>query len=112
MSWTQKSSKERTKWNPSARFTGHQADENRRPPAIRPWTQIWKISPGSPATEPIMTEAVTRKPSVHRPPHTPATAVDVMRAAPATLEPTRRRMICQQAGGYATGGAARDGASS
>jgi CBS domain-containing protein len=34
-----------------------------------------------------MTEAVTQKPSVHRPPHAPATAADVMRPAPATIEP-------------------------
>ena len=34
-----------------------------------------------------MTEAVTRKPSVHRPPHAPAPAADIMRPAPATVEP-------------------------
>jgi CBS domain-containing protein len=34
-----------------------------------------------------MTEASTQKPSVHRPPHAPATAADVMRPAPATIEP-------------------------
>jgi CBS domain-containing protein len=34
-----------------------------------------------------MTEAFTQKPSVHRPPHAPATAADVMRPAPATIEP-------------------------
>ena len=34
-----------------------------------------------------MTEAFTRKPSVHRPPHAPATAADVMRPAPATIGP-------------------------
>ena len=34
-----------------------------------------------------MTEAFTQKPSVHRPPHAPATAADVMRPAPATVEP-------------------------
>ena len=34
-----------------------------------------------------MTEAFTQKPSVHRPPHAPATAVDVRRPASATIEP-------------------------
>ena len=34
-----------------------------------------------------MTEAFTQKPSVHRPPHAPATAADVMRPAPATIGP-------------------------
>ena len=34
-----------------------------------------------------MTEAFTQKPSVHRPPHAAATAADVMRPAPATIEP-------------------------
>jgi CBS domain-containing protein len=34
-----------------------------------------------------MTEAFTHKPSVHRPPHAPATVADVMRPAPATIEP-------------------------
>ena len=34
-----------------------------------------------------MTEAFTRKPSVHRPPHAPATAADIMRPAPATIGP-------------------------
>ena len=34
-----------------------------------------------------MTEAFTQKPSVHWPPHAPATAADVMRPAPATIEP-------------------------
>jgi CBS domain-containing protein len=34
-----------------------------------------------------MTEAFTRKPSAHRPTHAPATAADVMRPAPATIEP-------------------------
>ena len=34
-----------------------------------------------------MSEAFTQKPSVHRPPHAPATAADVMRPAPATIEP-------------------------
>src|SRR2546429_7524428 len=34
-----------------------------------------------------MTEAFTRKPSVHRPPHAPATAADVMRPAPTTIGP-------------------------
>jgi CBS domain-containing protein len=34
-----------------------------------------------------MTEAFTQKPSVRRPPHAPATAADVMRPAPATIEP-------------------------
>lgn len=34
-----------------------------------------------------MTEAFTRKPSVHRPPHAPATAADVMRPALTTIEP-------------------------
>jgi CBS domain-containing protein len=34
-----------------------------------------------------MTEAFTQKPSVHRPSHAPATAADVMRPAPATIEP-------------------------
>lgn len=34
-----------------------------------------------------MTEAFTRKPSGHRPPHAPATAVDVMRPALTTIEP-------------------------
>ena len=37
--------------------------------------------------ERIMTEAFTRKPSVHRPPHAPATAADVMRPALTTIEP-------------------------
>jgi CBS domain-containing protein len=32
-------------------------------------------------------EAFTQKPSVHRPPRAPATAADVMRPAPATIEP-------------------------
>ena len=34
-----------------------------------------------------MTEAFTQKRSVHRPPHAPATAADVMRPVPATIEP-------------------------
>ena len=34
-----------------------------------------------------MTEAFTLKPSAHRPPHAPATAADVMRPVPATIEP-------------------------
>ena len=34
-----------------------------------------------------MTEAFTQKPSVHRPPHAPATAADVMRPASTTIEP-------------------------
>jgi hypothetical protein len=34
-----------------------------------------------------MTEAFAQKPSVRRPPHAPATAADVMRPAPATIEP-------------------------
>ena len=34
-----------------------------------------------------MTEAFAQKPSVHRPPHAPATAADVMRPALATIEP-------------------------
>jgi CBS domain-containing protein len=34
-----------------------------------------------------MTEAFAQKPSVHRPPHAPATAADVMRPAPATIGP-------------------------
>src|SRR5258707_5913576 len=34
-----------------------------------------------------MTEAFTQKPSVHRPPHAPATAADVMRPALTTIEP-------------------------
>src|SRR5216684_1545561 len=34
-----------------------------------------------------MTEAFTQKPSAHRPPHAPATAADVMRPAPTTVEP-------------------------
>ena len=34
-----------------------------------------------------MTEAFTRKPSGHRPPHAPATAADVMRPALTTIEP-------------------------
>ncbi len=34
-----------------------------------------------------MTEAFTQKPSAPRPPHAPATAADVMRPAPATIEP-------------------------
>jgi CBS domain-containing protein len=34
-----------------------------------------------------MTEAFTQKRSVHRPPHAPATAADVMRPAPATIGP-------------------------
>jgi len=34
-----------------------------------------------------MTEAFTQKPSVHRPPPAPAAAADVMRPAPATIEP-------------------------
>ena len=34
-----------------------------------------------------MTEAFTHKPSVHRAPHAPATAADVMRPAPATIGP-------------------------
>ena len=34
-----------------------------------------------------MTEAFTQKPSVHRPPHAPATAADIMRPAPATIGP-------------------------
>jgi CBS domain-containing protein len=34
-----------------------------------------------------MTEAFTHKPSVHRPPHAPATAADVMRPALTTIEP-------------------------
>ena len=34
-----------------------------------------------------MSEAFTQKPSVHRPPHAPATAADVMRPAPTTIEP-------------------------
>jgi len=33
-----------------------------------------------------MTEASNQEPSVHRPPQAPATAADVMRAAPATIE--------------------------
>jgi hypothetical protein len=34
-----------------------------------------------------MTEAFAQKPSVHRPPHAPATAADVMRPALTTIEP-------------------------
>jgi CBS domain-containing protein len=34
-----------------------------------------------------MTEAFAQKPSVHRPPHAPATAADIMRPAPATIGP-------------------------
>jgi CBS domain-containing protein len=34
-----------------------------------------------------MTEAFTQMPSVHRPPHAPATAADVMRPALTTIEP-------------------------
>jgi CBS domain-containing protein len=34
-----------------------------------------------------MTQAFTRKPSGHRPPHAPATAADVMRPALTTIEP-------------------------
>jgi hypothetical protein len=34
-----------------------------------------------------MTEAFAQKPSVRRPPHATATAADVMRPAPATIEP-------------------------
>ena len=34
-----------------------------------------------------MTEALTPKPSVHRPPRAPATAADLMRPAPATIGP-------------------------
>jgi CBS domain-containing protein len=34
-----------------------------------------------------MTEAFTQKPSAHRPPHAQATAADIMRPAPATIEP-------------------------
>jgi len=34
-----------------------------------------------------MTEAFTQKPPVHRLPHAPATAADIMRPAPATIEP-------------------------
>ena len=34
-----------------------------------------------------MTEAFIQKPSVHRPPHAPATAADVMRPALTTIEP-------------------------
>jgi len=34
-----------------------------------------------------MTEPFTQKPSMHRPPHAPATAADVMRPAPTTIEP-------------------------
>ena len=34
-----------------------------------------------------MTEAFTQKPFVHWPPHTRATAADVMRLAPTTMEP-------------------------
>jgi len=34
-----------------------------------------------------MTEAFAQKPSVHQPPDAPATAADVMRPAPATVEP-------------------------
>src|SRR5215467_10208322 len=58
-----------------------------RPPAIRPGHRSRESRRGSPETEPIMTEAFTQKPSVRRPPHVPATAADVMRPAPATIEP-------------------------
>ena len=34
-----------------------------------------------------MTEAFTQKPPVHQLPHAPATAADIMRPAPATIEP-------------------------
>ena len=57
-----------------------------RGPGDTAWTQIQGISSsGFPETERIMTEAFTQKPSVHRP-HAPATAADVMRPAPATIE--------------------------
>jgi CBS domain-containing protein len=65
----------------------------RREPAHRPGhhrdglARIYGISPGFPGTERIMTEAFTRKPSGHRPPHAPATAADVMRPALTTIEP-------------------------
>jgi CBS domain-containing protein len=65
----------------------------RREPAHRPGhhraglARIYGISPEFPGTERIMTEAFTRKPSGHRPPHAPATAADVMRPAPTTIEP-------------------------
>jgi CBS domain-containing protein len=65
----------------------------RREPAHRPGhhrdglARIYGISPEFPGTERIMTEAFTRKPSGHRQPHAPATAADVMRPAPATIEP-------------------------
>src|SRR4029077_8375393 len=49
--------------------------------------RIYGISSAFPGTERIMTEAFTRKPSGHRPPRAPATAADVMRPAPATIEP-------------------------
>src|SRR5260370_5841192 len=70
-----------------ARCTGHQADKNPRPPAMRPGHRSGGSRRGSPETEQIMTEAVTRQPSVHRPPRAPATAADVIRPAPATIEP-------------------------
>jgi CBS domain-containing protein len=58
-----------------------------RPPQERPGHGSRGISSGSPETERIMTEAFTRKPSVHRPPPVPATAADIMRPALATVEP-------------------------
>src|SRR5260370_1889062 len=70
-----------------ARFTGHQAGENPRPPAIRPGHGSRGSRRGSPETERILTEAFAQKPSVHRPPHAAATAADVMRPAPATIKP-------------------------
>jgi hypothetical protein len=58
-----------------------------RGPGDTGWTQIQGISSsGFPETERIMTEASNQDPSVHRPPQAPATAADVMRPAPATIE--------------------------
>jgi NAD(P)H dehydrogenase (quinone) len=67
----------------------HRSSGRREPaaPAIRPGHGSRGSRRDSPETERIMTEAFTQKPSVHRPPHAPATAADVMRPAPATIEP-------------------------
>src|SRR5262245_53948465 len=67
----------------------HRSSGRRGPaaPAISPGHRARESRRGSPETEQIMTEAFTQKPPVRRPPHAPATAADVTRPAPATIEP-------------------------
>ena len=56
-------------------------------PGDEAWTQIQGISPGFPGNGADYDRSLYPKLSVHRPVHALATAADVMRPAPATVEP-------------------------